>query len=273
VLAQDVHGRAYVRDAAGRLLVEVRKDPSRALELGLAPGDYRVALDRQGRYFGAQASLANGARTVLAMPRFTATVPLATETRGAPAQGESSPAAPESAGLMEKAIGTDSLIGRTRELGGYLGLGARYTELGGTDGFMGMLEAGVLLNRRFALGLTAGGGLSGPVDAERNNLAGGFAGVVPRYHFLFDAPASFSLGAIAGAGGFDLDENVEDGLDDEPDDAVFVFEPQLTGDLDVTRFLRIGVDFGYRLVAGANAFEARDLRGLTGGFHAQLGWF
>jgi hypothetical protein len=96
--------------------------------------------------------------------------------------------------------------------------------------------------------------------------------IVVRYHFRFDSPASISLGAIAGAGGFELDSDTE-GTGDAPSDAVFVFEPQVTGDLDVTRFSKLGVDFGYRLVAGADVMKASDLRGFTAGFHAQLGWF
>jgi hypothetical protein len=274
VLARDVEGRAYVRDAAGRLLVEVRKEPAHPLELGLAPGDYQVTLDRDGRHFDARASLSNGAKTQLAMPQFTATIPLPTEARGdGPVRAERPSGAAHEPGFVDTAIGEHSLVGRTRELGGYAGIGFRYAELGGTDGFMAMLEAALLYNRRFALGVAAGGGFSAPVDAERNRIAGGFAGVVARYHFLFDSPANFSLGAIAGAGGFELEEDTGDGVDDEPSDAVFVFEPQITGDLDVTRFARIGVDFGYRIVAGADAFDVSDLRGFTGGFHVQLGWF
>jgi hypothetical protein len=274
VLAQDVQGRAYVRDAAGRLLVEVRKQPAHPIALGLPPGQYRVALDRDGRHFEAQAALMTGAKTELAMQEFTATTALITAARGDLRVATEQPVGKtESSGFIDTAIGKDTLIGQTRELGGYAGLGFRYSELGDTDGFMAMLEAALLINRRLALGVAAGGGFSGPIDAERNRIAGGFAGVVTRYSFLFDSPASFSLGAIAGAGGFELEEDIDDKVDDDPSDAVFVFEPQLTGDLDVTRFARIGVDFGYRLVAGADAIATQDLRGITGGFHVQLGWF
>jgi hypothetical protein len=270
VLAQDVQGRAFVRDATGRLLVEVRKEPAHPMELGLPPGEYHVALENEGRHFAAQTTVNNGAKTYLALPQFSVASPLLAEARGSAPSGSGRP---EGRSFLDTAIGSDTLIGRTRQLGGYAGLGLRYAELGGTDGFLATLEAALLINRRFAIGLSAGGGFSATVDAQRNRIAGGYAGIVARYHFQFDSPASFSLGAIAGAGGFELEEDIDDAIDDEPSDAVFVFEPQLTGDLDVTRFMRVGVDFGYRLVAGADAIDPSDLRGLTGGFHAQLGWF
>jgi hypothetical protein len=271
VLAQDVEGRAYVRDATGRLLVEVYKEPAHPMALGLPPGDYSVALERGGRHFDAQTSLNDGAKTYLAMPQFTTTAPVLAQARGSAPSSPASSA--ERASFIDTAIGEDSLIGRTRQLGGYAGLGFRYSELGDTDGFMAALEAALLINRRFAVGVAAGGGFSAPVDAERNRIFGGYAGVVARYHFLFDSPASVSLGALAGAGGFELEEETDDAADDEPSDAVFLFEPQITGDLDVTRFMRIGVDFGYRLVAGAEVIDPSYLRGFTGGFHVQLGWF
>jgi hypothetical protein len=61
--------------------------------------------------------------------------------------------------------------------------------------------------------------------------------------------------------------------DDSTDDAFFLFEPQLGGHLDLTRFARIGADVGYRFVAGADRYPTRDLRGFTAGFTMQLGWF
>ncbi len=275
VLAREVQGRAYVRDATGRLLVEVRKEPVHSLELGLGPGEYRVALDRDGHHFAAHTSLSNGDKTVLAMPQFVAEAPLPAQARGnGAAPGESSEAAPEP-GLMERAMGEDTLVGRTRELGGYAGVGLGYSELGGTDGLWASFETAVLLNRRLAFGLAGGGGLSSRGGERPERITGGYGGLVARYHFLFDSPASFSLGALAGAGGFTFaQEQVQEGQQtDDRTDAVFVLEPQVTGDLSVTRFARIGVHLGYRLVAGASTIEADELRGFTAGMHAQLGWF
>jgi hypothetical protein len=54
---------------------------------------------------------------------------------------------------------------------------------------------------------------------------------------------------------------------------VRVIEPQVSGHLNVTGWLRVGVDVGYRLVSGSERHPARGLRSPIAGFHAQLGWF
>lgn len=70
VLDQNVAGRIYVRDASGRLLVELRKEPLYPVELGLAPGSYQVSLDADGRPFEAHVTLADGTRSHLATGQF-----------------------------------------------------------------------------------------------------------------------------------------------------------------------------------------------------------
>jgi hypothetical protein len=49
VLAREMSGRIYIRDADGRLVVELRKEPTYPVDLGLEPGSYRVVLDCDGR--------------------------------------------------------------------------------------------------------------------------------------------------------------------------------------------------------------------------------
>ena len=60
---------------------------------------------------------------------------------------------------------------------------------------------------------------------------------------------------------------------DTQEDAFFLFQPELAGHLDVTRFMRVGVIAGYRWAAGADRYEARSLDGFAAGLHTQLGWF
>jgi hypothetical protein len=276
VLEENVAGRVYVRDGSGRLLVELRKDPLYPVELGFGAGDYRVVLDRDGHHFAASVSLQDGKATRLGMAQFGATKALVATTRGAIEASEAAPApapAADRRSLGDKLIGETSLIGQTRELGGYAGLGFRYTQLGGTDGFLATLDAALLINRRYAIGLSSGGGISGRIDNDGNRLAMGYAGALARYHFLFDSPLSFSLGAVAGGGGVTIEDKSTNAEDDSRGDAFFLFEPQLAGHVDVTRFARIGVDFGYRFIAGADRHPTSDLRGFTGGFHVGLGWF
>ncbi len=52
IIDQKVHGRLFVRDSHGQLIVELNKPAGRAVELGLEPGQYTVTLDSGGRYLG-----------------------------------------------------------------------------------------------------------------------------------------------------------------------------------------------------------------------------
>ena len=286
VLGHDVSGRVYVRDPGDRLLVELRKDAAHPVELGLAPGDYEVALDRDGHHFGAHVSLNRGSSARLEQAQFVATAPLRTVSRGdnepvvaAGATDATATPGKSDEPLSDTLIGEDTLIGQTNEIGGYAGLAFNYTQFGSTDGFLATFEAAVLLNRRYALGFTAGGGISAHLNDERDYLSGGYGGLVARYNFLFDSPASLSLGAVAAAGGFsrqnDTDEEPQNSADRrDVDTALFVFEPQAVGYLNVTRFARFGFHAGYRFAAfTGEKIRASELRGVTSGLRLELGWF
>lgn len=82
ILGRELFGRIYVRDASGHLLVELRKEPSYPVELGLEPGVYRVVMDNDGRIFEARAELANGGRVELNKNQFSAVAPMLSTRRG-----------------------------------------------------------------------------------------------------------------------------------------------------------------------------------------------
>lgn len=82
VLSESLVGRVYVRDSAGRLLVELRKEPVYPVELGLGPGDYRVLLDADGRPFETTVTLEKGKRRQLAQNDFHATSAFVSTLRG-----------------------------------------------------------------------------------------------------------------------------------------------------------------------------------------------
>ena len=85
VLDEKVSGRVYVRDAHGRLLVELRKEPLTPVELGLPPGEYRVNIDDDGRPLEARVTLVEGRRFRLTTGELRPEVALATTRRGGPA--------------------------------------------------------------------------------------------------------------------------------------------------------------------------------------------
>lgn len=66
VLTKSLEGRLHVRDRADGLVIELQKPSGRSIELGLEPGDYRVFLDRNGRYFATDVTLTDGGLVQLA---------------------------------------------------------------------------------------------------------------------------------------------------------------------------------------------------------------
>lgn len=260
VLADALAGRVYVRDGSGRLVVELDKRRSQTVRLGLSAGAYHVTVEDADRHLATKLELERGTSVVLNPEQFT---PLRAQIVAA--RGPTPAAAPEADRPPPAAPAT--LLDRLPTFGAYAGLGFRYANLVREDGLLAGLEAALLLDHRLALGVAAYGW-----SAERANdrVTFGYAGVILRYHFLFDSPFSFSIAALGAAGG--VQRRLE-ARTRSIDDGVFVFEPQLGGHLTVAPFLRLGVDFGYRVVAGVDAFEPSDLRGFLGGVHAQLGWF
>lgn len=65
VVEQPIAGRIFVRDASGALVVELRKTVQAPVELGLAPGTYRVTVDEGGRLRAATIDLSDARPTVL----------------------------------------------------------------------------------------------------------------------------------------------------------------------------------------------------------------
>ncbi|HJX65911.1 MAG TPA: caspase family protein [Polyangia bacterium] len=82
VLGRELYGRIYVRDTSGHLLVELRKEPSYPVELGLEPGTYHVVMDSDGRIFESKAELSDGGRIELGKAQFHAVVPMLSTRRG-----------------------------------------------------------------------------------------------------------------------------------------------------------------------------------------------
>jgi hypothetical protein len=94
VLDENVAGRIYVRDRTGRLLVELRKEPSYPVELGLGPGEYRVSLDDDGRPLEANVVLVDGKRARLGRAAFSPVAVTVAVARGnAPAGALGAPGA------------------------------------------------------------------------------------------------------------------------------------------------------------------------------------
>jgi hypothetical protein len=242
-------GRVEVRDTLSRLVLGLSKEAGRPLRLGLPPGEYQIALAQRV----ATVVLQRDGETLVTPQLFAAQPREPAAVRG----GDVQPPA--------------SLFDHWPALGGYAGLGFRYARLLGEDNLLAGIEAALLLDHRFAIGFAAYGWSDSARPGSSANVTFGYGGLLLRYQLLFDAPFVVSFAALAAAGDISLSANAPDMV--RGGDTIFVFEPQVSGHVQVARFFRFGVDFGYRLLAGVDHFETRDFRGFLGGFHVQVGWF
>ncbi|NMO17759.1 caspase family protein [Pyxidicoccus fallax] len=97
VLGEMLDGRLYVRDAPGRLVVELKKFAGRTTELGLQPGRYTVVREAHGEAFQTELVLDKGGRAVLAASAFR---PVGMEMTAMRGKGT-----PQPTGLAPTAVG------------------------------------------------------------------------------------------------------------------------------------------------------------------------
>ena len=174
-------------------------------------------------------------------------------------------------------------------IGGFGGIGVLYTRLAGKNAAQVCGEGAVIIDHALTLG-GGGCGIVREIDAEQygpaphdpnDRMHFGYGGAIVRYHFFSREMANVSVGGLIGAGGLEIGTWDGEGTDWEADyshkrsDAVFVFEPQVGGHANLTRWLRVGITAGYRLVSGVNTagLSAGDLGGPTLGGTIQGGWF
>jgi hypothetical protein len=65
VIAEEMGGRLYVRDARGALVVELAKTAGQRVELGLEPGIYALVLDDRGARSAGEVSVSTGGRVLV----------------------------------------------------------------------------------------------------------------------------------------------------------------------------------------------------------------
>jgi hypothetical protein len=175
-------------------------------------------------------------------------------------------------------------------IGGFGGLAVQYTRFAGTNAAQVCLEGALIIDHALTFG-GGGCGITSMVDGtgygeaphyDDDRLTFGYGGAIIRYHFLSRELANVSIGALIGAGGVTVGRwggssgnDWEENFTERRSEAVFVFEPQLGGHLNITRWMRVGASAGYRLVGGTEmkGLSSSDLNGPTLGGHLHLGWF
>lgn len=172
----------------------------------------------------------------------------------------------------------ETLITRKTRLGFFVAPVIKFTELNDDGvGFMGG-HAGLIINRNFVIGI-GGFGLMNDieVDVPRDRLLNfGYGGLLLGYINRSHKLVHLSVHSLIGGGGlcymtwFD-----DDWFDDSYEDAVFVLEPGLDLELNVTRHFRIGLGGSYRLVYGVDVADLSnyDISGPSASLTFTLGKF
>ncbi|MCF8229392.1 MAG: hypothetical protein K9G58_02905 [Bacteroidales bacterium] len=170
--------------------------------------------------------------------------------------------------------------------GAYGALMINYTQIDNADAILVGAKGGWIINQAVTIGL-AGYGLASDNDYtdvfenEVVNLAGGYGGLLiepilaPRY------PIHVAFPMIIGAGGIAyLDNYWNDKHDDwnshvRASDAFFVFEPGVEIELNIVRFMRIGMATSYRYTSNISLVNSSSdlLRGFNFGVSFKFGKF
>lgn len=166
----------------------------------------------------------------------------------------------------------DTLFKGGIDSGGFGALVFRFSEVADQFATFGGARGGWIINHQFVIG--AGFyGLASEIclDDERDchfrNLEFGYGGFEFEYVGMWDRVAHYTLQLLIGGGGVTFFNFATDG--------VFVAEPVANLELNVTKWWRINVGAGYRIVAGANAgsLENSDLSSVFGNLEFKFGGF
>lgn len=171
--------------------------------------------------------------------------------------------------------------GRHARISGYGAIGMHYAHINGNDGVLSGIEGALLLDHRLAIGFAGYGWgnqqrLPASQDPNRDYLHFGYAGLLVRYHvYIPDSPVYFSAGAVVGGGVVGLTNTSNGDLHRDNTDGFFMFEPMLGVHVNFTRWMRMGLDAGYRITSGIGrfAFTESDFNGISLGGNIGFGWF
>lgn len=188
----------------------------------------------------------------------------------------------------------ETLFDAPVEHGGFGALVTKVTPVRGELGVMVGGYGGWLINHRFMIG--AGGyGLTNNVrasaeaeshysiDGERLYLEFGYGGLMFEYIYAPHKLVHLNLHTLIGAGGVNYREDWHDYVDGDSNrrrygrgNAVFVVEPTLSVEVNVTTWFRIAAGGSYRFVGGIDdliGIESTDLAGPSGTLSLKFGKF
>ena len=82
IFEEDLRGRIFVRDGAGRLIVELKKIEGTPVAVSIGPGRYSMILDDGDQLLSADLMLAGGSKVVVMRDEFYPVPRSVNQTRG-----------------------------------------------------------------------------------------------------------------------------------------------------------------------------------------------
>lgn len=183
--------------------------------------------------------------------------------------------------------GIRTLTGPGRRLGFYFGFSTGYMQVDGYDAFSAGATLAMIANHGLAIGFTGKGFFSEPhkLNSGSNtsyNYAGGYGGFLIEPIILPKSPVHISFPILLGGGGIsynkltDLDYPYEyTDVYIEDTDAFLIAEPGIELEMNVVRWMRVGVGGSYRFTTslGPENFDSDLLNGLSAGLSLKFGMF
>lgn len=163
---------------------------------------------------------------------------------------------------------------------GFGGFDMQFSYIGGGYSFGAGGSGGVLLNGQVFFG---GFGVGCTVDKEieidnytYNQVNMGYGGLMFGYIFSGKKAIHPAIFLQTGWGGIDLDEYNDGQHGYYSSDNIFVLNPSIEMEMNITRFFRLAIGANYQIATGVNEFKTlsnSDFSGPGGKIAFRFGWF
>ncbi|MCP4133390.1 MAG: caspase family protein [bacterium] len=258
VVHRNIHGKLFIHDSDNVLIAELHKAYGRNMELALEHGKYRIVNKKGRNVYEAGITLQKGKRSLLAYNNFKKINRESTVARGdTPVNKDEKE--DEEKKEKERKVLMDMVDKDKYSFNWYGALIPRYGRLGGENTFLLGTRGGLILNHSFVFGAGGFGNTTSrrlTVDSTDRDVSIGYGGFMFEYYFFATSLVNISTGVIIGAGG--VGYKVGSGDDQVEGSAFFALEPHVGVYLNVTDFLRVGVDVSYLYINGISMSGVSD---------------
>lgn len=191
----------------------------------------------------------------------------------------------------EKSTEMESLFSTKQTFGAYFGFNSKYTKINNQEALLLGGEWNMVVSHSLNLGFQ-GFGLVNPVtsnaqfaDSSTSSLSMGYGGVniepviLSRKVVHMSFPVFLGFGGVAERSSKDFDESLNSSTYKEGNtiasDFILVAEPGAQVELNVFKWMRLGVGASYRFTGGVELpnFSSKELDGFSANMNLRLGWF